>query len=278
MKKLIEKARKVSSNLPTFKFNMENSDSYLRGYSKEKKRGIGEEFWEYKKYEFGDPIKNIDWKKTAKNDEILIKFKEMETSKKIWIWMNRSLSMNYKNSKNVETKAERASVIGIILIDILIRAGESVGIIGSELGLKNGKQNFFQLVKAFLECPKIPRDKRIKKGDILILISDFLDKPEDSISRIINISESICNGFLIQTLDESEISFPFFGRNQFYDPQSGLHKLFNKSELIKKIYIRKIEDHNKKLSLMCSKFGWKVMKSITNESYNSFVRKLYYQF
>ena len=278
MNKLIEKAKEISSNLPPLKFNFDNSNSYYRGYSKEKKRGIGEEFWEYKKFQLGDPVRNIDWKKTIKSKDIFIKFKEMETSKKVWIWMNTNLSMKYKNSPNHETKAERASIIGIILIDIFIRAGESVGIIGSKLGLRNGKENFFNLVNVFLKCVKDPKDKRIKKGDIIILISDFLEKPEKSISKITMISDNIKEGILIQTLDESEINFPFFGRNQFYDPLSGLHKLFNKSELIKKSYIKKVKEHNRKLEILCSRFGWTVFRTVSNESYNSFIKHLYNRF
>lgn len=278
MKKLIEKARKFSAKLPPFKFNLENSNSFLRGYSKEKKKGIGEEFWEFRNYTVGDPVRNIDWKKTVKSNDIIIKLKELETSKKVWIWMNKNLSMNYRYSSENETKMERASIIGIILIDILVRAGENVGIIGSKIGMKNGKENFFHIVRALLECPQSTKDKRIKKGDVIILISDFLESPQKSISKITKISDNICQGLLIQILDDSELNFPFFGRNQFYDPLSGLHKLFNKSELIRKIYIKRIEDHNKKLELLCSKFGWKVIRNSNSEGYNSFIKKLYYHF
>ena len=76
---LIEKAKKISSNLPPLKFNFDNSNSYYRGYSKEKKRGIGEEFWEYKKFQLGDPVRNIDWKKSIKSKDIFIKFKEINS-------------------------------------------------------------------------------------------------------------------------------------------------------------------------------------------------------
>ena len=51
--------------------------------------------------------------------------------------------MNYKYYKNTESKIERATILSIILLDIFLRSGEKVGIVGSKIGIKNGNESFW---------------------------------------------------------------------------------------------------------------------------------------
>ena len=93
--------------------------------------------------------------------------------------------------------------------------------------------------------------------------------------KLLNLSENSYSGILIQILDSSELNFPFKGRNQFFDPVSGLHKLFNRSENMKNIYKKKISLHQKKIKYICAKFGWKVFTNQTNETCESLILKIY---
>ena len=274
----IEKAKRISCNLPILLFELETTFSSNKGISKQKKKGLGEEFWDFKGYQLGDPIKNIDWRKSAKQQNLVIKYNEIENSKRIWIWVDKNVSMNYRFNKKIETKLERATILSIILLDIFLRSGEKVGIVGSKVGIKNGNESFLDLSAAIVREKCNLSDKRIKKGDFVIFLSDFLDDPEKLRKKLISLSDSSYSGLLIQILDHSELTFPFRGRKQFYDPKSGLHKLLNRSEKMKLIFQNKIEMHNNKLENSCKKLGWKFIRNITNESYNSIMNKIYKNF
>jgi len=63
MKLIIQKAKKISSKLPRIRVKFENSISYNFGNTKDNKKGLGEEFWDFKEYKLGDSLKKIDWPK-----------------------------------------------------------------------------------------------------------------------------------------------------------------------------------------------------------------------
>ena len=223
----------------------------------------------------GDPLRSIDWKKSSKLNKILIKNNESESSKNIWFWRNESVSMNYRNSNRVEEKLYRSKMLGLILIDIFLRSGEKVGIIGSDLALKKGPKSFLEVASEFVSRSLKFSDSRIKKNDVVFIISDFLENPNQIKKQLLSISESIYSGILIQVLDSSELEFPFKGRNQFFDPLSGLHKIFNKSESMKIRYKEKIKSHQLKLDNICSKFGWKIFRNKTSQTYESLIMQIY---
>ena len=275
MKIIIQKAQEISSKLPIIKIFSNKSKSHNFGDIKDKKRGIGEEFWDYREYQLGDPLGSIDWKKSSKINKILIKNNESESSKNIWFWRNESVSMNYRNSNKVEEKLYRSKMLGLILIDIFLRSGDKVGIIGSDLSLKKGPRSFLEVATEFLSRSLKFSDSRIKKNDVVFIISDFLENPNQIKRQLLSISENIYSGILIQVLDSSELEFPFKGRNQFFDPLSGLHKIFNKSESMKIKYKEKIKSHQLKLDKICSKFGWKIFRNKTSQTYESLIMQIY---
>ena len=275
MKIIIQKAQEISSKLPIIKIFSDKSKSHNFGYIKEKKRGIGEEFWDFREYQLGDPLRSIDWKKSSKLNKILIKNNESESSKNIWFWRDESVSMNFRNSNKVEEKLLRSKMLGLILIDILLRSGERVGIIGSDLALKKGPKSFLEIAIEFSSKSFKFSDSRIKKNDVVFIISDFLEKPDQIKRQLLSVSENIYSGILIQVLDSSELEFPFKGRNQFFDPLSGLHKIFNKSESMKVKYREKIKSHQLRLDDICSKFGWKIFRNKTNQTYESLIMQIY---
>ncbi len=274
MKNLVQKAKSISVKLPKIKISYKNSKSHDFGDVNVKKSGSGEDFWDFEKYNVGDSIKKIDWKRSSKQGELFIKNNESENANNIWFYVSKSGSMNYKNSKNVETKLERATLIGLIFLDVLLKSGEKVGVIGSELGLKKGHKNYITMASELIKKNK-SQDNRIRKNDIVFFISDFLENTEKIKTKLFDLSQTKFNGFLIQILDSSEVNFPFEGRNRFFDPISGLHKLFNKSENMKITYKKRFKEHQEKLKVLCSKFGWKFVSNTTNESYESIIAKLY---
>ena len=94
-----------------------------------------------------------------------------KSSNKVW-------NAGLKNNNKLETKSERSLIIGLILIDIFLRGGESIGLIGSNINVKKGRENFTTLANEFVNKNFKLVDSRIKKGDFLFILSDFLEKPK----------------------------------------------------------------------------------------------------
>lgn len=275
MNELIKKAKIISSRIPSIKFSISHSNSQNVGEIKITKKGTGDEFFEYKDYVSGDPIKNIDWKKSAKMQKLLLKNKENESSRNIWFWIDNSVSMKYGESRNFLDKYYKSSILGLVLIDISLNSGETVGIIGSEIGLKKNKNDFILLASNFIKSQKPLNDPRIKKNDIVILFSDLLEKPENYKKKIFKMSKNFCYGIVIQILHPDEFNFPFRGRKRFFDPVTGIHKLFNKAENMKETYKREFIEHQKKLDQVFKKIGWRLFTNKTNSDYEKIIYQLY---
>ena len=78
--------------------------------------GKGENFWQFKEYSQGESIVNIDWRKSASSNKVLIKQNEKELSKTIYLYFDKSYSMNYK-SKNVSNN--KVFFFGTLIINTL---------------------------------------------------------------------------------------------------------------------------------------------------------------
>ena len=69
-------------------------NGFLIGQHKGTRRGIGSEFSQYRSYQSGDDIRQIDWKMYVRSDRYYIKEAETETSVTIRIFIDASASMN----------------------------------------------------------------------------------------------------------------------------------------------------------------------------------------
>ena len=96
-------AENIAATLPNLVLNANKiAESVWAGIYSKKKTGPGEAFWQFRKYEQGDPAHLIDWRKTAKTNEAYIQERELETIQNIVLWRDTSDSMNYCSNKNYE--------------------------------------------------------------------------------------------------------------------------------------------------------------------------------
>ena len=77
---------------------------------------------------FAEEARRIDWRRSARGDDLYVREKEWEAAHTVWIWPDRSPSMNYVSKLANDTKLDRALVVGFALAEILVDAGERVGL------------------------------------------------------------------------------------------------------------------------------------------------------
>jgi uncharacterized protein (DUF58 family) len=70
-------------------------DGFMAGINKSKVRGPGLEFSQYRSYQPGDDLRWLDWKRYARSDRYYIRESEIETSIRVRILVDASLSMNH---------------------------------------------------------------------------------------------------------------------------------------------------------------------------------------
>src|SRR5712672_1364559 len=102
----------------------------IHGLHGRKRAGPGENFWQYRRFLSGEPARRVDWRRTARDDHLYVREHEWEAAHTVWLWPDRSPSMNFKSTLAQGTKLERALVISFALAEVLIEGGERIGIPG----------------------------------------------------------------------------------------------------------------------------------------------------
>lgn len=162
--------------------------------------GKGLQFFEARKYIFGESVKMIDWNMTARFGEPYVKMLHEEREREIIIALDVSPSMylGYKDKTKIEFAIEVASTLALSTIE----SKDKLGFIlfnDKEVEIskpRSGKIQFFRAIKTFLNYIESPVSKdsttdirvvlhslqKFKKSKfILFILSDFLDAdiPED---------------------------------------------------------------------------------------------------
>src|SRR5690606_29053792 len=89
----------------------------------------GEKFWQFREYTPQDRPQDIDWRQSAKTDNVFIRQKERQLPQTALFWASGAESMKFKTAPNPE-KSEAAQVITLALAILMTHAGERVGMIG----------------------------------------------------------------------------------------------------------------------------------------------------
>src|ERR1700710_436915 len=104
--------------------------SVQHGVHGRRRAGVGETFWQFRPFVWGESTNRIDWRRSARDDRIYVREREWGAAHTVWIWMDRSPSMAYVSTLALQPKIDRALVLGLAAADLLVRAGERVGIPG----------------------------------------------------------------------------------------------------------------------------------------------------
>ena len=95
-----------------------------------RRAGIGETFWQFRPFVAGESTTGIDWRRSARDDRIYIREREWEAAHTVAIWIDRSPSMGFISNLALQSKSDRALVLGLAAADLLVRGGERVSLLG----------------------------------------------------------------------------------------------------------------------------------------------------
>src|SRR5215475_12317536 len=110
MPRLILEARRVASTV-------------IHGLHGRRRAGPGENFWQYRRFISGEPASRVDWRRSARDDNLYVREQEWEAAHTVWIWPDRSPSMLFSSPLVWETKLDRALVIAFALAEVLVEGG-----------------------------------------------------------------------------------------------------------------------------------------------------------
>ncbi len=240
----------------------------ILGIHGRKRAGPGESFWQYRPYSFGDSTQRIDWRKSARSAHVYIRENEWEAANTIWLWANPASSMDFKSHLSGVTKRDRAYLITLALATLSLRAHERVGILGSPNRAGHARGALVPMANWLLqnEGPSLPPAHHLQKNSSTVLLSDFLDKPDDIATTVRALAQHGVSGHIVQIVDPAEEALPYAGRVEFHDMAGPLKFLAGKTETIREEYIERFKAHREAVRSLAHRLQWSFTVHHTDRS------------
>lgn len=241
--------------------------SVINGWHGRRKRGTGDNFWQFRPYAQGDMLSRIDWRRSARDDHTYMRDREWETAHTIWLWCDPSPSMLYQSRFSPVSKQHRALVLTLALAELFSRSGERIAYpdVLSPLLARNGAE---RLATALLQTGTLaaqPDLQPLQRFNELVLISDFLQPADILSAKLDQIARRGIRAHLIAVADPAEADFPFSGRTEFRDPVSGQILVAGRAQNYAEDYRRLYQAQRDFLRETCTRFGWSFITSTTDK-------------
>ena len=241
--------------------------SVAAGVHGRRRSGQGETFWQFRPFTSGEAASRVDWRRSARDDRLYVREREWEAAQSIWLYIDRSASMDYQSRFAPVAKIERAIVLGLAAADMLVRGGERVGLMDACPAMASRRiierlAEAMVLNKAYgLDLPTAPLGQRSEA----LIISDFIS-PLDEIDKKLKIlAGKGGRGHLVVIRDPAEETFPFAGQTEFVDPEDGFKlRLGEASELAARYKVR-MAAHREGLNRIATSLGWSVISHVTDK-------------
>lgn len=230
------------------------ADSLHHGRHPSTRRGASTEFYDFRPYVPGDPVRLLDWRALARSDRAYLRRFHHESQLTVTIVLDASASMGFASlrpgaSGALVHKFRRAQELAAAIAMITVRQGDRVGLVISSPAQANGLvappaagQASFRHVLEALERTEVDAGadaesgRRVleaieragamsPRGGLLVAITDALDEPGpllDALARV-RFSQG-CNRdvSLIQVLAPDEVDLSGAGDALLIDPETGL--------------------------------------------------------
>src|SRR6201995_3539422 len=95
-----------------------------------RRAGMGESFWQFRRYASHDSSSAIDWRQSAKSQHMFVREREWEAAQTVLFWRDASANMSFKSG--AVSKRARADLLLLALASLLVRGAERVGFSGRE--------------------------------------------------------------------------------------------------------------------------------------------------
>jgi uncharacterized protein (DUF58 family) len=193
------------------------------GWHGRKRRGIGEEFWQYRPYSEGETVARIDWRRSARDEHVYVRDLEWQAAHTVWLWADPSASMLFKSSLATISKEGRALVMVLALAELLSRSGERIAYPGvfAPSASRQGAERLAASLFATQSLSPQPELSMVGRHSECVIISDFLDDPHEIMARLDPLAARGVRVHLIEVTDPAEEDFPYAGRTEFLDPETG---------------------------------------------------------
>jgi uncharacterized protein (DUF58 family) len=245
----------LSAGLPPLMVEADHlAASVSLGVHGRRRAGMGESFWQFRRYASHDSAAAIDWRQSARSSHIFVREREWEAAQTVWFWRDGSPGMAFR-SGNV-SKRGRSDLLVLALAALLVRGGERVGFLGMDDGPAASRLALTRIGRALMRPAgeALPPHRPLARASQLVWFSDFLEP--SAIDTIHRLAREGIIGHLVRVVDPAEEDFPYSGRTRFESPRGGEDEVFGRAERVREAYRTRFAAHGEEIARTATKLGW----------------------
>ena len=265
---LASEARALAARLPPLVVTAARTAAARQGVHGKRRAGLGENFWQFRRYAPGDPAQRIDWRQSARTDKLFVREKEYEAAQRVYLWADGSGSMRYASDPRLTTKAARAQLLTMALASLLQRGGEQVCWLQAQgvlpMSGPQGLERIEAALAAAVTVNAIPPLPTVRQAQ-LILASDFLWPAEDLRRLLADAAGRGSEGVLLHIIDPAEEDFPFAGRVELQGCEGEAPLLLSDAAGLATAYHAQWANHAAQLRRLAQSAGWHYLRHLTDQ-------------
>jgi uncharacterized protein (DUF58 family) len=274
---LQHEAEALSAALPPLLVEAERLASAVSlGIHGRRKAGMGESFWQFRRFRAEDPSTAVDWRQSAKSQHLFVREREWEVAQSVWFWRDGSAGMDFKSG--TATKRDRASLLALALASALVRGGERVALFGSEQAPASSRATLRRMslaLSADTRSDALPPQAHVSRNAQFVWLSDFLSPIPQLEASLRRFTQAGLSGTLVHIVDPAEEDFPYEGRTRFEAPGGGPTETLGRAESIGSAYRARFKAQAETVALLAGTLGWSHLTHRTDRSPQTALVALY---
>ncbi|MDI1253212.1 DUF58 domain-containing protein [Thermomonas sp.] len=239
------------------------------GLHASQQRGSGLEFSQYRSYEPGDDLRQVDWKLFARSDRYFVREAERESPLSLWIVLDATASMTQVDQARPHTtRLDIAKEIAACAIQLALQGSDRFGLVAvndaqvqptaSGLGARHRDRCLLAL-DAMRSAGRWPDATRLSPAwnmltprSLVLLLSDcFDDAVVEMAEKLAATGRDVC---IVQVLMADERDFPYRGGHLFVDTENAA-TLLGDADALRSEYLQRFADARAELQARCTRVG-----------------------
>lgn len=257
---LRQQAEEAAAALPPLLVAAERvAATVAQGVHGRRRVGQGETFWQFRRYEPGDPATRIDWRESAKSQRLYVRETEWEAAQSVYLWRDSSASMDYASARALPTKRQRVDLLTLALAVLLVRGGERVALMGGGFPPGHGRAVLERMAMVMTRSSvgeSLPSFEPLPRHGHVVMMGDLLAPLETIQAIVARFAAGGLKGHLLQVLDPAEETLPFTGRVRFEGLEREQPLLISRVESVREAYVDRLARHRDGLAQIARGAQW----------------------
>ncbi len=277
-----QRAEQLASVLPPLLVDAERvASTIVQGVHGRRRVGQGEAFWQFRRYQPGDPASRIDWRMSARSQAVFVRENEWEAAQSVWLWRDGSASMRYRSARELPEKRARADLLLLATASLLLRGGERIALLGTAAAPASSRATLTRIAAEldsgaqFQAGTGVPPVMPLPRYGRLVLVGDFLAPPEALHAAVNHYAAHGVEGHIVLLLDPAELTLPFAGRIRFEGMEDEGSLIVRRTETLRAAYVDRIEAHRAALADIARSVGWSFGQHRTDHAPQTALLALY---